>query len=69
MKDGEPCVPWDKEYFDAYNAYRVSLGEEPISKENPVYIEIEKDYKSVFIPAQFIKESTFQEDPEDPFTD
>jgi hypothetical protein len=38
MKDGEPCVPWDKEYFDAYNAYRVSLGEEPISKENPVVI-------------------------------
>ena len=71
MKDGEPCIPWDKEYFDAYNAYRVSLGEKPISKENPVYIEIEKDYKSVFVPAQFTKESTFQEDSftQDPFVD
>ena len=68
MESGkEPCEPWDKKFFDAYDAYRQSLEEPPISPENPVFIEIEKDYKSVFSPAQFTKESTFQE--EDHFTE
>lgn len=60
--DGD-CVPWDKVYFDAYDAYRQSLGEPPISPKHPVYIEIEKDYKNAFVPAQFTRPSTFQEDP------
>jgi len=60
--DGD-CVPWDKVYFDVYDAYRQSLGEPPISILNPVFIEIEKDYKSVFVDSQFKKPSIYQEDP------
>ena len=63
MNNGKPpCIPWDKVHFDAYDAYRQSLKEPPISPEHPVFIEIEKDYKSVFVNAQFKIPSIFQED-------
>ena len=71
-KGNAPCEPWDKKYFDAFNEWWQKQKNPPISPENPVYIEIEKDYKCVFVPAHFVKSSTFQEAPEvskDPFTE
>ena len=66
-KPSDLCDQWDLKYFQAFSKYLVSIGQKPISEAHPVYIEVEKDYRDVFVNAQFTKASTFQE--EDHFTE
>lgn len=59
---------WDAKYFNALNSYLVNeLGQKPISEDYPVYIEIEKVYEDLHVPANFRRGSTFLE--KDPFAD
>jgi hypothetical protein len=59
---------WDAKYFNALNSYLVNeLGQKPISEDYPVYIEIEKVYEDLHVPANFRRGSTFLE--KDPFVD